>query len=290
MRIFLSALAVLMVAAVCDFARAAETIAPRPACIASDMAAPVDFGADGKPLYFDLSSMREIIRHARACRFRKITLTLFTDGEGRAVANQRAATLKGMLVESDWPPGAITIEAQAMRLAPSGMDRFGAWTAKALISFADPDPGFVPPMMKPGELCSPDPKTLVYKCEPMPWPKPSASRMAPPPPPFDPPRVFFGANQAQLDDRALEFVAEGLRIFRDENYREILLSGQAAPDEPDALALRLRRVAAVRDALVRMGVDPSLIVVEEEPAPDAGGAARSIDMAFFRYVAIDYGD
>ncbi len=115
-----------------------------------------------------------------------------------------------------------------------------------------------------------------------------ALTMFAPPPPCDPPRVFFGANQARIIDRDLECVEEGLRIFRDENYRNFVLYGQAAPNE--APALRLARAAAVRDALIHRGVDPSLIVMEEERAPDADGPASSVDPAFYRCVTIDFED
>jgi hypothetical protein len=279
-----------MVARACGLAQADEIIAPRSACTASDLAASVDFGVDGKPLYFNSWAVQEIVREARACRFRQITLTMFTDGADRTVTGARAAALKAMLIESHWPQDAIATDRQPLQLAPSGTDRDGAWTAKALIGFADPDPSFVPRMVKPGEICSFDSKTETSTCKPLPWTIRRASRMPPPPPPFDPPRVFFAANQSALEDHAREFVEEGLRIFHDENYRKIALSGQAAPDETNGSALRLARATAVRDALIHMGVDPSQIVVEEERAPDADGPVPSVDMAFFRYVAFDYED
>jgi outer membrane protein OmpA-like peptidoglycan-associated protein len=268
-------------------ARHAEAAA-QSACNAFDMAASVDFDADGKPLYFDRWAIRMIVREARACRFRTITLTIFTDGANRAEAGARAALLKAMLVEGHWPQDAIAVDTRPLRLAPSGTDGSVAWTAKALIGFADPDPSFVPPMASPAQTCSFDPKTKASHCEPMLWPPRRTSRVFPPPPTHDPPGVYFRANESQLGEHALDIVAEGLRIFRSENYSRIVLLCAAGPDETDPPALALRRATAVRDALIHMGMDPSRIVMEKEPAPDPG--APHDDLTFYRHVTIDFED
>jgi hypothetical protein len=260
--------------------------APQSACNAFDMAASVDFDAGGKPLYFDRWAIRMIVRDARACRFHRITLTMFTDGANRAVADARAALLKAMLVEGHWPQDAIAIDTQPARFAPSGREGSVSWTAKALIGFADPDPSFVPPMESPAETCSFDPETHAAHCKPMHWPPRRASLLLPPPPPHDPPGVYFRANESQLEGHALEVVAEGLQIFRSENYSRIVLSYAAGPDETDPPALALRRATAVRDALVHMGMDPSRIVMEKDAAP----SAPYDDLTVYRHVTIDFED
>jgi hypothetical protein len=262
--------------------------APQSACNAFDMAASVDFDAAGKPLYFDRWAIPIIVREARGCRFRRITMTMFTDGANPAVADARAALLKAMLVEGHWPQDAITIDTQPLRSAPSGREGAVTWTAKALIGFADPDPSFVPPMESPAETCSFDPKTHAAHCKPMRWPPRRASRMFPPPGPHDPPGVYFPANESQLDGHALEVVAEGLQIFRSENYSRIVLSYAAGPDEIDPPALALRRATAVRDALIHMGMDPGRIVMEKDPAPGPG--APYDDLTVYRHVTIDFED
>jgi hypothetical protein len=193
-----------------------------------------------------------------------------------------------MLVESHWPREAIAIDTQPMRLAPSGRDGAVAWTAKVLIGFADPDPDFVPQRNTLGETCSADPKTKLYHCRPEPWPPRRTSRIFPPPPTHDPPGVYFHANEWQLDDRGLEIVAEGLRIFRTQNYSRIVLFYAAGPDETDPPALALRRANGVREALIRMGMDPGRIVMEKDPAPDTG--AREGEEYVYRHVTIDFED
>src|ERR1700712_3208794 len=271
-------------------AQAGPEAALHPTCVAPDMASPVDFGADGKPLYFVAGAVAQIVREARSCRFRKIALTLYSDGADRAVVRQRVAVLKAMLVKSHWPRRAIETGTQPLRLAPSGTDRDGAWTAKAMIGFADPDPGFTPPTMQVPQSCRVDPQTNVSQCEPYVWPPRSASRMPPPPPPYDPKFVLFGFNQARFIDRSPEMVAEGIRIFHAENFRRFVLYGQAGPDETDGPALALRRAAVVRDELIRQGVDPRLIVVERETPMPATEAVRPEDLFVYRRVTIDYED
>jgi hypothetical protein len=284
MRVLAGAAIVLTIMMRCASADAEASIAPRSTCIPSDMAAPVDFGADGQPLYYNSSAIEDIVREARSCRFRKIALTVFTDGRDPIAAGHRAAMLKSMLVESRWPRGAIIIDTQPVGLAPSGTDKFGAWTAKVLIGFADPDPSFVPPMMNPAESCGRNPYTKLHTCEPIPWSTGGASRIPPPPSGTEPLRLFFNAGQSQLDGHARDIVAEAWHIFREENFRIISVFGQASPDE--AQALRLARAAAVRTALIHMGMDPSRIVVGQEPAP----GAMPDGAVFYRYVTIDFGD
>jgi hypothetical protein len=268
-------------------ARHAEA-APQSACNAYNMAASVDFGADGKPLYFNRWTIGMTVREARACHFRKISLTMFTEGTNRAVADARAALLRAMLVEGHWPQDAIAIDTRPLRFAPSGTEGSVAWTAKALIGFADPDPSFVPPIESPTETCSFDPKTNASHCKPMSWPPRRASRTFPPPPPYDPPAVFFRANESQLGDHALDVVAEGLRIFRGENYSRIVLFYTAGQDELDPPALALRRATTVRDALIHMGMDPSRVIMEQEPTPDPGLPYEGT--TYYRGVTIDFED
>jgi hypothetical protein len=250
------------------------------------MAAAVDFGADGKPLYFRRWTIPLIVREARACRFRQITLTMFTDGADRAVADNRAALLKAMLIDGHWPQDAIAIDTQPVGLAPSGSDRFDSWTAKALIGFAGPDPAFVPTRNAQSQMCSADPATNAPECWSMQFSSRGTTRILQLPPMGDTSVVYFYADESQLDDNQTKSVADALRVFRIRNYRSILLLGSAGPDETDASGLALRRESAVRDALVHMSMDPGLIVMKQDRVP----GTPLDNTAFYRHVTIDFED
>ena len=73
--------------------------------------------------------------------------------------------------------------------------------------------------------------------------------------------AFFDQDSAALSARAREMIAEDRRIFLEGNFRTLEAVGYADMAEHDPIGLSLRRALAVRDELIRLGIDADTIEV-----------------------------
>jgi outer membrane protein OmpA-like peptidoglycan-associated protein len=118
------------------------------------------------------------------------------------------------------------------------------------------------------------------KDEAPPPPPPEAPPAPPPPPPAIPREfiVFFGHNQTNLTEEALQVVAQAAEAAKQTGSAAISLVGHADRSGSTAYntALSLKRAASVKAALVKDGIDEKAITTsgkgEDEPlVPTADG-------------------
>jgi outer membrane protein OmpA-like peptidoglycan-associated protein len=90
------------------------------------------------------------------------------------------------------------------------------------------------------------------------------SQSAPPTTMYEARMVFFDFGKANLSEKAVEVVQEVVKTAKREHFAKITVTGYTDSAGSDAYnqALSLRRAQAVKDEMVREGVDANSIVID----------------------------
>lgn len=107
---------------------------------------------------------------------------------------------------------------------------------------------------------------------------------APPPPPPPPPVktfiVFFDFNQASLSDKAMEVIGEAVHTAKANGFVKIMVTGHTDTVGSDSYNqdLSLRRAQAVKDEMIKEGLDGAGVSVEgksfHDPLVSTGPGVR----------------
>jgi hypothetical protein len=215
-----------------------------------------------------------IVRTARYCRMGGVTVTL--DDSDADLAHRRAQALVAILGRYHWPEDRVAI-VYVRKRALMSIAEFG---------FRDPDPGWRPPMENPPRACA------QGVCRTAPWPP---ARLYLSAPGYLGPHagmVFFTLGSAHPDADGQSVVVEDARTMKSDNYRTILLVGNADASEPDTMTLSRERAEAVRTTLISQGVAADSISVRANGAdtPLVAPGTKDFDPRFNARVTVELGD
>jgi hypothetical protein len=142
-RVIVCLTAMLMIATGVSTAQADDAFVPRRKCSVQDLMPVVTFDRGvSQPKNMDEWFVRWIIRSARECRYAKLSITVFLDGDDSKadnLAQLRAEAIKDEFTWHNWPFDGFAISYDRSSKPLSGSDFGRTWNANAKIGFASPN-------------------------------------------------------------------------------------------------------------------------------------------------------